>query len=224
MSSLMLVSNPTKRRRARKGAAPKRHRRHGAKRRRGNPSAVISGAGRRHAMRSGRRRGNPTGGGSLVRGLVAMLKSGAIGAAGAIAIDAGMGQLNKFLPATLQRVPGRVSLGDGVKLLLTVVAGRMLQRPTRGLSMAMAQGAVTVQAHQILAGFVPVGLLGYAVPGRVVQGNARIGPMRARSGMNAYTASGMPSPLLNAYSRRGAQSPLLSAVAMSARQREGAVR
>ena len=163
---------------------------------------------------------NPSGGGSLVAGLLAMVKTAGVGAAGAIAVDFGMGQVNRFLPATLQRVPGRVSLGDGVKVLLTVVAGRALKGMTRGLSMQLAQGALTVQAHQILSGFVPAGMLGYAVPGRVVDQNARIGPMRARAGMNAYTGAGMPSPLLNAYTRSRTQSPLLS----SARQREGAVR
>lgn len=219
MASLMLVSNP-KKRRARK-AAPKRRR----ARKRNPSSSPISGVGRRAMRRSThRRRRNPIGGGSLTRSLVTMVKEAGIGAAGAIAVDFGMGQVNRFLPASLQRVPGRVSIGDGVKLLLTVVAGRALRGATRGLSMAMAQGALTVQAHQILSGFVPAGMLGYAVPGRVVDYSARIGPMRARQGMNAYTAAGTPSPLLNAYSRRGAQSPLLSSVGVSARQREGAVR
>lgn len=232
----MLLVNPRKRRRGKKSArkssrrrnpvaarrAPRRNinpiarRRRVARRR--NPIA-LSAVGRRI-----RRRRNPIGmGGSFTKSLVNMVRDAAVGAAGAIAVDAAMGQINRFLPATLQRAPGRVGLGDAVKLAITVALGRMLNRPTKGLSTKMAQGALTVQAHGIISTFVPSGLaLGYAVPGRVVNASARVGPMRNAQGMNAYVPSGTPTPLLNAYTRSNV-TPLLSGMG-GARRREGAVR
>lgn len=191
-------------------------------RRRRNPIALrsVSRMGRRV-----RRRRNPIslgGGGSMVSALVRMVKEAAIGGAGAVAVDAAMGQINRFLPASLQRTPGRVGVGDAVKAVITVALARLLNRPTRGLSMKMGQGALTVQAHQIIAGFVPASIqLGYASPAFVAAGTNRVGPIR--KGMNAYVPAGAPSPLLNrvnAYTRAGGPSPLLS----SARTREGAIR
>ena len=238
MAELLLV-NPRKRR-AKKSARKSRARRRNPVAARRAPRRVvnpISRAARRVRRRRNpislarvgrriRRRRNPIGmGGSFTRSLMTMVKDAAIGGAGAIAVDAAMGQLNRFLPASLQRVPGRVGVGDAVKLAITVALGRLLSKPTRGLSGKMAQGALTVQMHQIIAGFVPAGLtLGYAVPGRVVNASARVGPMRNAQGMNAYVPAGSPSPMLNAYTRSNV-TPLLSGMgARNARQREGAVR
>lgn len=187
-------------------------------RRRRNPIG-LSGLARRRVY-SRRRRRNPIMGGGLVRNFMTMVKDAGVGAAGAVAVDIAMGQVNRFLPASLQRVPGKVGVGDAVKAAITVVLAKVLSRPTRGLSVKMGQGALTVQMHSILAGFVPPTLqLGYLVPGRVVDATARVGPMQVRQGMNAYVRAGTPSPLLSAYTRPGV-TPLLS----GARKREGAVR
>lgn len=239
MAELLLV-NPRKRR-AKKSARKSRSRRRNPvaavrrASRRINPIAAVGRARRRIpiALRGGlravgrriRRRRNPIGmgGGSFLRALTTMVKDAAIGGAGAIAVDAAMGQINRFLPATLQRTPGRVGVGDAVKLAITVALGRLLAKPTRGLSTKMAQGALTVQMHGIVSSFVPAGFaLGYAVPGRVVNASARVGPMRNTQGMNAYVAANAPSPLLNAYTRSNV-TPLLSGTG-GARRREGAIR
>lgn len=237
MAELLLV-NPRKRRRGKKTARKSSRRRNPVAKRnpaaRRNRSPMISSAhGSRRMRRRNpialarkgsriRRRRNPIGlgGGSFMRSLMNMARDAATGAAGAIAVDAAMGQINRFLPTTLQRTPGRIGVGDAVKAALTVVLARMLSKPTRGLSMKMGQGALTVQAHGMLSSLMPAGLmLGYAVPGRVVDASARVGPMRNAQGMNAYVRAGAPSPLLNAYTRSNV-TPLLS----NARRREGAVR
>lgn len=241
MAELLLV-NPRKRR-AKKSARKSRSRRRNpiaaarrparnvsglarrrVSRRRRNPVALAGLA--RRGRRVMRRRRNPIGlgGGSFVSALIKSAKEAAIGGAGAIAVDAAMGQINRFLPASMQRTPGRVGVGDAVKLAITVALGRLLSKPTRGLSTKMAQGALTVQAHGILSTLVPSAVaLGYAVPGRVVNASARVGPMRNAQGMNAYAPAGSPSPMLNAYTRSNV-TPLLSGGVGGARRREGAIR
>ena len=139
--------------------------------------------------------------------------------AGAVAFDIAHGQIQRFLPAMLVPVPGRVGLGDLVKAAITVFVGQTLSGPTRGLSVKAATGALTVQAHGLIRSFVPSTLpLGYAVPGQVAQGMARVGPNRAIVGVGRYTAPGA-TPLLNRYTAPGA-TPLLNA-ARTARAREG---
>jgi hypothetical protein len=168
-----------------------------------------------------RRRRNPISlGGVSARGIIGQVKDALIGAGGAVAVDAAYARLSPMLPATLQRVPGSVGAGDAVKALFTILAGKLLSRMTRGLSNRMAQGALTVQAHGIVSSMLPAGLLGYYSPARIVQGNNRVGPIRA--GMNAYLRPGAKSPLLNAYMRPGV-TPLLSGVT-SMRERENQVR
>ena len=195
-------------------------------RRRRNPVALASVGRVSRARRYTRRRRNPISLGGTGRSMMAMLKTALIGGAGAVAVDVAMGQVNRFLPAALQRTPGRIGVGDAVKAVLTVFMGKMLAKPTRGLSNQMAQGALIVQAHQLIAGFVPAGMtLGYMSPARIVQGQQRVGPNRSRGGaVGAYLRPGS-TPMLNgtgAYSRPGV-SPLLSGVrgATSAQQREG---
>lgn len=169
-----------------------------------------------------RRRRNPISLGGSGRSMLAMIKSAMVGGAGAVAVDVAMGQLNRFLPATLQRTPGKVGIGDAVKAAITVVLGRLLAKPTRGLSQQMAQGALTVQAHQLLAGFVPASMtLGYGVPARVVNMSNRVGPIRnGNPAVGAYTRPGA-TPLLSAYLRPGS-TPMLNRARMTAQQREGA--
>lgn len=176
---------------------PARARRRPARRR--NPIAAA------RSYRRGRRR-NPI---SLGRAstYVSMIKDAAIGAAGAVVVDLAMGQINRFLPATLQRVPGAVGVGDAVKAVLTVAMGQLLRGPTRGMSTQLAKGALTVQAHGIITQFVPAGLtLGYATAAPVVNSSARIGPNRAM--LNRYIAPGQ-TPMLSRYVAPGL-SPMLS--------------
>lgn len=184
------------------------------RRRRSNPSL-------RAVSRVVRRRRNPISLGGSGRSMLAMIKSAMIGGAGAVAVDVAMGQLNRFLPATLQRTPGKVSIGDAVKAAITVVLGRLLAKSTRGLSQQMAAGALTVQAHQLLAGFVPASMtLGYGVPARVVNMSNRVGPIRnGNPAVGAYQRPGS-TPLLSAYLRPGS-TPMLNRARMTAQQREG---
>jgi hypothetical protein len=237
--SKMLLINPKKRRKARSAAqkaATRRmlaaNRRGGAKRRRRNPVTVRSASTvpavrRRMARRTNpvatiparRRRRNPISlGGLNVKSIMSAVKDAAIGAGGAVGVDLLMGKIGPMLPASLQRTPGTVGAGDAVKLLVTILAGKLLAKPTRGLSVKMAQGALTVQAHGILSQFMPAGLtlggMGYYSPGVVVSGTNRIGPTRRASNVAAYAAPGV-TPMLNGGGRVGAYaqpgtSPLLS--------------
>ena len=183
-------------------------------RRRRNPVAQM----KRRVMR----RRNPIG---MTSGMMKMIQDAFIGGAGSIAVDLAQGQINKFLPATLQTRPGTVGLGDGVKAVMTVVLGRALNRTTRGLSMKMASGALTVQSAGImktLLGPMLGAQLGYYTPGMVTNMNNRVGPIR-NNGVGAYIPAGQ-TPLLSAYTKPGV-TPLLSGAgkAMNARAREGYV-
>jgi hypothetical protein len=205
----------------RKGAVktaskPRRRRAHAKWKRPSDRAASIAGRTLRH------RRPNPIGG-NLFRGLVPMVQQAAVGAVGAVAVDYAMGMANRYLPASLQTVPGTVGAGDAVKAVLTVALGRALNGVTRGMSMQMAQGALTVQADRIIRNFLPATItsqMGYAVPSvAVTAGTPRVGPNRVNTSMAAYTAPGV-TPLLSAYTRPGSPSPLLS----SARTREAIVK
>lgn len=211
----MLLINP---RRRRKTTARKTRRRNPVARvmarptRRRNPVAAM----KKRVMR----RRNPIG---MTSGMMRMIQDAFVGGAGSIAVDLAQGQLNKFLPATLKTTPGTVGLGDGVKAVMTVVLGRALNRTTRGLSMKMASGALTVQSAGImktLLGPMLGAQLGFYTPGFVTNGTSRVGPIR-NAGMGAYTPAGQ-TPLLSAYTRPGV-TPLLNAARgpSNARQREG---
>lgn len=215
----MLLINP-RRRKTRRTAAKRTTR---ARRR--NPiaqaRAVARPARRRNPARAMARRvmrrRNPIG---MTSGMMKMIQDAFIGGAGSIAVDLAQGQINKFLPATLQTRPGTVGLGDGVKAVMTVVLGRALNRTTRGLSMKMASGALTVQSAGImktLLGPMLGAQLGYYTPGMVTNMNNRVGPIR--NGVGAYTPAGQ-TPLLSAYTKPGV-TPLLNGRGMTARAREG---
>lgn len=218
----MLLINP-RRRKARRAATPKR-RRVAAKRRR-NPMPTVAAKrvrrmnplAKRRTM--ARRRRNPIGAGRMGGAmLMAAIRSAFVGGAGSVAVDLLVGQLNKMniIPATLRATPGKVGAGDAVKALITVAAGHFLSRPTRGLSRKMAEGALTVQAANIMKSFVPATMaLGYFSPANVVQGNATVG-----NGLGAYTKG---TPLLNAYMKPGPTALLSRAGSrQSAFSREGA--
>lgn len=216
----MLLINPRRRRKtaARKTRARRRNpmpmaARAVARPRRYNPVAAM----KRRVMR---RRRNPIG---MTSGMMKMIQDAFIGGAGSIAVDLVQGQVNKYLPATLQTRPGTVGLGDGVKAVLTVVLGRALNRYTKGLSTKMAAGALTVQSAGIMRTLLGPTLganLGYYTPGMVTSGTARVGPIR-NDYVGAYIAPGQ-TPLLSAYTKPGVTPLLNAARGMSnARQREG---
>lgn len=169
--------------------------------RRRNPIAVVS----RRRMR----RRNPIGGLNTST-LLAMFKDGAIGGAGAIGMDLIMGQLNAYLPITFQTVPGLPGVGDAVKAGITALIGQGLSRKTGGLSRKMAEGALAVQAHDIMRALLPASMqVGYYTPAALVQGSARVGPSRM-NGVRRYLPSGSATPLLSKYMQPGSASPLLS--------------
>jgi len=226
----MLLINPRKRRKVAKRKAVKRNVSATRKIRRRNPIGVSSVSTIRRRRRSNpiaarravRRRRNPISMGSLKSSnILNMLKDAAIGGAGSIAVDVAMGYAAPYLPASLRRVPGTVGVGDAVKLAATVLLGKVLSKPTKGLSEKMAKGALVCQARDVMRTFLPatmtLGQVGYASPAVVRQGTNRVGPIR--QGVNAYTAPGQ-TPMLNAFTP-GSQ--MLSGM-HSARAREGAIR
>lgn len=233
MSEMLLV-NPRRRRKA--AASSKRRARRASPRRRRNPiggrrgSMKISGLSRHRRRRNpinnlrvgrSRRRRNPISlGGLSGKSLMQMFKDAAIGGAGAIGMDVIMGQVNGFLPVTFQTQKTVIGVGDAVKAGLTALLGTLGRKATKGLSMKLAAGALTVQAYELMSSLVPSTLtLGYASPARIVNGSARVGP--TRSGMlQAYQRAGGRSPLLNQYLPPG-RTPLLNGGRMSAQQREG---
>lgn len=220
MAELLLI-NPRKRgaRKARKAKRATSKRKHNpvsfrAVTRRAKPKANPA-----RRRRGARRRRNPIAVHGIVSSLVPMLRDAAIGAAGSVAVDMAMGYVKPYLPAMLQPTPGKVGAYDALKAVVTVALCKALSRPTRGMSVKAAQGALTVQMDRAVRSILPATVqsqLAYSTAGLVTQGVARVRP----NTMAAYTAPGK-TPLLNAYTRPGSASPLLS----SARIREqGAVR
>ena len=136
MSSMLLINPRRRAAKKRVSAAPKRKRRARVARHR-NPVSVVSLSPVRRkrrrnpiaARRHVKRRRNPIGGGMrhLTGGVVGMLKDAMIGGAGAVAVELVMGQVNGFLPPSLQRTAGSVSIGDAVKAGITVVLGNLLE-------------------------------------------------------------------------------------------------
>lgn len=209
----MLLINPRKRARKARRTTTKRTR---VARRRNPITSTVPIARKRNPVRAMRRRimrrrRNPIGMGAA-SGYINAIRDALMGGVGAVAFDIVHGQIKRFLPAALQVTPGKIGAGDAVRAIITVFAGEALNKVTRGFSRKAAMASLTVQAHDLLKGFVPAALpLGYASPALISQGTNRVGPIR--QGMNAYTPPGQ-TPLLSAYTK-GTQ--LLS----GARGREG---
>lgn len=236
MAEVLLI-NP-RRRKARKSGAPKRRASSSSKRRvrrvrRSNPAPVVSTmrrvTRRRRANPIGRitrrRRRNPIGGSAKLsaRSIIAMFKDAAVGGAGAIGMDILWGKVNPMLPTSIRTNPTAIGAGDAVKAIATAALGKLLKKPTRGLSEKMALGALTTQARDLLSGVLPASMtaqLAYYNPAAVVRGTARVGPIR--TGMSAYQRPGGQTALLNAYQAPGGASPIVRS--MTPRQREGAIR
>ena len=214
----MLLINPRRRTARRKTAAKRRTH----SRVRKNPMTMTTTVRRRvkrrnpmHMMRRHvTRRRNPIGTGmasSYLRDVREALMAGA----GAVVFDIVHGQIKRFLPTSLQVTPGSIGAGDAVRAVITVVVGQALNKVTRGFSKKAAMASLTVQAHDLLKGFVPASLpLGYMSPAMIAQGTNRVGPIRGTTGMNAYMRPG-PTPLLSAYTTG---TPLLNG---SVQRREG---
>lgn len=214
----MLLINPRRRRKTRKAASTTTRRRRVTTRRKRISNPIGKPLARRVMRRRNpiarmRRRRNPIGGRMGTGMLMAAIREAFVGGAGSVAVDLAMGQINRFLPATLKVTPGSIGAGDAVKALITVTLGHFLARPTRGLSRKMAQGALTVQAANLMRGFVPATMtLGYASPAMIAQGTNRVGP-----NMGAYVPG---TPLLNAYMKPGPTALLSRAQRTSAFNRE----
>jgi hypothetical protein len=194
----MLLINPRKRKAARKARRANPIAKRRVMRRRKNPIAAV----KRRVMR----RRNPISMG-MGGGYMTAIREALMGGAGAVAMDLVFGQVNKFLPATLQKTPGTVGTGDAIKAVLTVFIGHTLNKATRGFSKKAAQASLTVQAHDIIKSFVPATMtMGYYSPAQMAQGTNRVGPIR--KGVNAYTSGG--TPLLNAYQASGGATALLN--------------
>jgi len=214
----MLLINPQRRKTRRKTAAKRRT----TARVRKNPMTMTTTVRRRvkrrnpmHMMRRAvMRRRNPIGtgmAGTYLRDVREALMAGA----GAVVFDIVHGQIKRFLPTSLQVTPGSIGAGDAVRAVITVVVGHALDKATRGFSKKAAMASLTVQAHDLLKGFVPASLpLGYMSPAMIAQGTNRVGPIRGTTGMNAYMRPG-PTPLLSAYTTG---TPLLNG---SVQRREG---
>lgn len=200
MAGELLLINPAKRR-ARKSnpKAKRRARRNPIKvaglkpaRRRRNPISTFA---------SRRRRRNPISVRGAASSLMGSLRDAVIGGAGAVAIDAAYGAVAPMLPAALQRTPGKIGAGDALKAVFTFFLGRVLDKPTRGLSKRAAAGALVVQASDMIRTFVPasltLGSLAYSSPARVVQGSPRVGPNSAQ--MSPAFQVPRNTPLLSAY-------------------------
>lgn len=193
MAYLALV-NPAKRRKARKASAGKkrRTRRTSAKRRTNPISLPMRKASRRKAHRvTARRRRNPIAVRGLLGSIVPMVKDAVIGAAGAHAIDYAYGKVSSYLPASMQ---GGYA-GTALKAFVTIVAGRALKKPTRGLSEKAAAGALAVQMYGVVGGLLAqttAGRVGYASPLPVRNANIRFNPTN-RSGVGMITNRPTPT-------------------------------
>lgn len=124
---------------------------------------------------------------------VNLLKAGAIGGAGAVLVDIGMGQAQRFLPASLATpldAAGNVQYGYfGTKAALALLLGTMGGRiMPAAVAEKMGEGALTVLAYQFLRPMVPVSLtMGYFNPAPTMRpGVGRAGAYVANAG--AYAA------------------------------------
>jgi hypothetical protein len=229
MAGQLLLINPSRRR---GGHKAKRRRHHHAKRRHNPMPAALArywahkgGAHHKRRRRHHARRHNPLRAPRTMKGflgqVVPMTAEAAMGAAGSLAIDWVWGQVNPRLPAAMQSAPGKVGVGDAVKVIGTVALGTLTNRATRGFGMKAARGALTVQLERILRAALPDSVrmqLAYASPAAVTSGTWWSGPNRIYRGsplalpntMGALQRPGGRTPLLNALQRPGGRSPLMS--------------
>lgn len=132
----------------------KRHKRRHKSRRRGHVR-LKRHASRRRAVRrvkARRYKRNPSGGGFSLKSVgsqvVPVVKSGALGAVGALANDALVGQISKlsFLPDALKSGYGK----HGLKIASAIVVGVGGNMIAKGKGRDLAVGAATVAIHGLL--------------------------------------------------------------------------
>lgn len=228
---LLLQGNPKKRRsRKHRSAAQKaatrrlvslnRARRNPSKRktrRKAASSAAPFAVTRRRARRSRRsstRSVSRQSFGSIKTAAMPMLKNGAIGGAGAVVIDVGMGYLANVLPASMTsklNADGSTNfMYYGSKALLAIAVGVFGKRIIPGHAAAkMGEGSLTVMSYELLRGFMPASIpMGYVAPARVmgkVLPTQRPGAQMARvlsfnQNMNQNTNARISAPIRRASS------------------------
>lgn len=199
MAGTLLLVNPRRRRKhhAKRAHNPHRrrrtHRRHNimagmppwvGKARFGNPRRHrIRARARLNPARRHHRRRNPM----SMGGAMAMLRTAAMGAAGAIALDYLFGYVNNMLPATLKRTPGSIGVGDAVKVVFNVAIGSMVPGRMGRFAKAAAEGSMTVHFYQLLSQSLPTtiqaglaGNMGWYQPAPVTSGTQWVGPSKGR--------------------------------------------
>ena len=158
MAELLLL-NPRRRRkknssrrRKHKARARRRNPARVSRRRRRNPAPAFMRRHKRRARRHNpikhrrRRKHNPSFRG-ITGSAVGTLKTGAIGALGALASDIISGQITNFGGATVASIPYS---GTILKLLSAVLIGSFGDKVFRGHGKTMALGAASVALHDLL--------------------------------------------------------------------------
>lgn len=219
MSQLLLLGNPRRRsaaRKSRKARSPAQRaataRMLAANRSKRNParrSAARPAAGRT-ARRVSRRSSRPAFAGLRMQGasITSMLKSGAIGGAGALGNDVLFGIASKILPAgwvSPTNADGSTNwmyfaAKAGTAVALAKFGGKVLPA---GVSGKLADGALVVLSYQIMRGMMPAGSvpLGYynpvptMAPRRLGAYVGDTAPMNRTLG--AYVATGPQAAVVN---------------------------
>lgn len=190
MAGQLLLINPRRRRRAKRSSARRRGRKmsalqmkyFGGHRARSNPRKRRRSSIRRSRARSYSRRVRRSASrfgrsiGFSLPAVTSAMKTAAIGAGGAIAVDALMGQAARVLPTDWTSrldasgsVNWKYYLAKGALAIGLGVAGARFGGRYRGAVLTMAQGSLMVQAYEIAREFVPQDFLplGYYTSGPV---------------------------------------------------------
>lgn len=129
-------------------------------------------------------------GGGLMGNAAGLLKAGAIGGAGAVAVDVGMSWIKGYLPTSMQspvNTDGSANFGYfGAKAALAIALGAYGSKlPVVGkYAGRAAEGALTVMSYQLLRPLVPSTMLGaYVNPAPTMRPG-----MNGVRGVRAYPA------------------------------------
>lgn len=207
MAAQLLLVNPRRKRKTR-ARNPKRRvtarRRNPAKRKRRAIATVTVRARnprRHHARRNprrhhARRRHNPRS--FSVSGIMGQLMPAAIGGAGAVALDIGLGYLPASVPDFLKTGIGNKALKVAGALALGMIAGKVLGREK---GKAVAAGALTVVAYGIIRDVVKQVAPTVALSGTDYVDNYNPAPMLMGaymdSGVNSFQAAQMGAYMTN---------------------------
>lgn len=112
-----------------------------------NPGSMALGHHRRHAVSHA--------GGRVAGGAVALIRGGAIGAGGALAVDVAMGFVNGFLPVSMNSKLSadgspnylNYAVKGGLAVLVANYAGRLVGREN---AHRMALGSMTIMGYELL--------------------------------------------------------------------------